>query len=318
MSTRRLYAYKWSVFSAWCLNHGVVLSFLQELLETGHSPSTLKVFVAAIAASHAPIAGQSVGRNNLVLCGFLRGTRRLNLPHPLTVPTWDLPTVLRALKGPPFELLQSANLQSLSLKTALLLALASVKRIGDLQALSVSPTWLEFGPNDSKVILKLRHGYKPKVLSTPFRAQVITLSALPPSEEDQELCLLCPVRALKIYIESSAPFRQLEQLFVSFGNSTKGHPVTKQRLSRWIVDTIMLAYSSSGLQCPIGVWAHSTRGVPSSWAWSSGAQVECSSGVIQSTGHYTLCASSLRRGPGFMFAMPRQGTKNLHWEFRPI
>ncbi len=42
----------------------------------------------------------------------------------------------------------------------------------------------------------------------------------------------------------------------------KGLPVTKQRLSRW--------YSSSGLQCPNGVWAHSTRGIASSWAWSSG------------------------------------------------
>ncbi len=30
-------------------------SFLQELLERGRSPSTLKVYVAAIAASHAPI-----------------------------------------------------------------------------------------------------------------------------------------------------------------------------------------------------------------------------------------------------------------------
>ncbi len=32
----------------------VVLSFLQELLDKGHSPSTLKVYVAAIAASHDP------------------------------------------------------------------------------------------------------------------------------------------------------------------------------------------------------------------------------------------------------------------------
>ncbi len=53
--------------------------------------------------------------------------------------------------------------------------------------LSISPACLEFGPNDSKVVLKPRHGYVPKVLSTPFRAQVITLSALPPSEEDREL-----------------------------------------------------------------------------------------------------------------------------------
>ncbi len=204
-STRRLYALKWSVFSTWCLNRGenpstselaVVLSFLQELLDKGRSHSTLKVFVAAIAAFHAPIAGQSVGRDNSVV-RFLKGARRLNPPRPLTVPTWDLPTVLRALKGPPFEPLQSTDLRSLSLKTALLLALASVKRVGDLQALSTSPACLEFGPNDSKVVLKPRHGYVPKVLSTPFRAQVITLSALPPSEEDRELSLLCPVRALR-------------------------------------------------------------------------------------------------------------------------
>ncbi len=280
-STRRLYALKWSVFSTWCLNRGenpstselaVVLSFLQELLDKGRSHSTLKVFVAAIAAFHAPIAGQSVGRDNSVV-RFLKGARRLNPPRPLTVPTWDLPTVLRALKGPPFEPLQSTDLRSLSLKTALLLALASVKRVGDLQALSTSPACLEFGPNDSKVVLKPRHGYVPKVLSTPFRAQVITLSALPPSEEDQELSLLCPVRALRIYFERSAPFRHTEQLFVSFGNRTKGHPVTKQRLSKWIVDAVMLAYSSLGLQCPIGVRAHSTRGIASSWAWSSGVSI---------------------------------------------
>ncbi len=280
-STRRLYALKWSVFSTWCLNRGenpstselaVVLSFLQELLDKGRSHSTLKVFVAAIAAFHAPIAGQSVGRDNSVV-RFLKGARRLNPPRPLTVPTWDLPTVLRALKGPPFEPLQSTNLRSLSLKTALLLALVSVKRVGDLQALSISPACLEFGPNDSKVVLKPGHGCVPKVLSTPFRAQVITLSALPPSEEDRELSLLCPVRALRIYFERSAPFRRTEQLFVSFGNRAKGHPVTKQRLSKWIVDAVMLAYSSLGLQCPIGVRAHSTRGIASSWVWSSGVSI---------------------------------------------
>ncbi len=273
LSTRRLYALKWSVFSTWCLNRGenpstselaVILSFLQELLDKGRSHSTLKVFVAAIAAFHAPIAGQSVGRDNSVV-RFLKGARRLNPPRPLTVPTWNLPTVLRALKGPPFEPLQSTNLWSLSLKTALLLALASVKRVGDLQALSISPAFLEFGPNDSKVVLKPRHGYVPKVLSTPFRAQVIMLSALPPSEEDRELSLLCPVRALRIYFERSAPFRHTEQLFVSFGNRAKGHLVMKQRLSKWIVDAVMLAYSSLGLQCPIGVRAHSTRGIASSW-----------------------------------------------------
>ncbi len=184
-STRSFYALKWSIFSTWCQDHdldpvtsdvSVVLSFLQEMLDKQHSSSTIKVYAAAIAAFHAHIAGRSVGRDSAVT-QFLQGARIMNPPHPRTVPPWDLPTVLRALEGPPFEPLQSLSLRVLSLKTALLLALASVKRVGDLQALSVNPIWLEFGPNDSKVFLKPRLGYVSKVVSTPFRAQVITLSA---------------------------------------------------------------------------------------------------------------------------------------------
>ncbi|KAL0177284.1 hypothetical protein M9458_026178, partial [Cirrhinus mrigala] len=65
--TRHLYARKWSVFSAWCLNREdpstsdlpVVLAFL---LDKGRSLSTFKVHVASIAAFHDPIAGQSGGQ----------------------------------------------------------------------------------------------------------------------------------------------------------------------------------------------------------------------------------------------------------------
>ncbi len=88
-------------------------------------------------------------------------------------------------------------IHSFSFKPALLLALASVKRVGDLQALSVNLAHLEFGPNDPKVVLKPRLGYLPKVLSTLFRARVIVLSAL------------------KIYIERSALYRKSEQLFLA-------------------------------------------------------------------------------------------------------
>ncbi len=92
-------------------------------------------------------------------------------------------------------------------------------------------------------------------------------------QEAQELLLLCPVRALKMYIGRSTPFRLSKQLFVSFSNYTKGHSVTKQILSKWIVDAILLVYSSLGLECPMGVQAHSTRGVDSSWVWSSGVSI---------------------------------------------
>ncbi len=78
-------------------------------------------------------------------------------------------------KGPRLNHCNPRALRAHLLNTALLLALASVKRIWDLQALSINPACLEFGPKDSKVILKPRLGYVPKVLSTPFRIQVITL-----------------------------------------------------------------------------------------------------------------------------------------------
>ncbi len=147
-STRRLYALN-CMFSPpgaqpaaqnqFPCHISLILSFLQELLDKGHSRSMLKVYLAAISASHAPIVGQSVGRSNLVVC-FLKGSIRLKPPLPFTIPTWDLPTVLRALKSPPCEPLQNVDLRSLSLKTALLLALASVKQMGYLQELSLSPT----------------------------------------------------------------------------------------------------------------------------------------------------------------------------------
>ncbi len=180
-----------------------VLSFLQEInAELIHHQS--------LHGSHSgfpcpycwPIGRYSAVINSAVV-QFLRGARTINPLCPRTVPLWDLPTVLRALKGPPFEPLQSTSLRALSFKT-LLLSMASVKRVGNLKALSISPACLEFGPNDSKVILKPRLGYVPKVLSTAFGAQVIALSVLSPSTDGQELFLLSPVRALRVYIERSA------------------------------------------------------------------------------------------------------------------
>ncbi len=89
-STRHAYALKWNLFVEWCSSHRedprrcpirVVLSFLQQGLERRLSPSTLKVYVAAIAANHDPVEGKSVGKHDWVV-RFLRGARRLNPPNP--------------------------------------------------------------------------------------------------------------------------------------------------------------------------------------------------------------------------------------------
>lgn len=178
----------------------LVLTFLQELLDSGHAPSTLKVYVAANKANCAPMFGQLIRKHNLVV-KFLRRARRLNPPRPCSVPSWDLSTKLMALQGPPFEPLKSADLWSLSLNTDLLLALASVKQVGDLEALSVEPSCLEFSSNNSKVVLRQRKGYVLKEPSTLFRMQVNVLLALPLVEDKQEPHPLCPVTALRVYNE---------------------------------------------------------------------------------------------------------------------
>ncbi len=96
----------------------------------------------------------------------------------------------------PFEPLQSVELKFLSMKTLLLTALASIKRVGDLQAFLVDELCLEFALADSSATLRPRPGYVPQVHSTPFRDQVVNLQVLPLEEADPALALLCPVRAL--------------------------------------------------------------------------------------------------------------------------
>ncbi len=198
---RRAYALKWNLFVKWCSSHNedpqrcsirAVLSFLQHGLERKLSHSTFKVYVAAISAHHNPVEGKSLGKHDLVV-RFLGGARRLNPPRPPSLPSWDLALVLKALLTAPFEPFQSVELKFLSMKTLLLTALASIKRVGDLQAFSVDDSCLEFGPADSSATLRPRPGYVPKVPTTPyhFRDQEVNLQALPLEEADPALALLC-------------------------------------------------------------------------------------------------------------------------------
>ncbi len=139
-STRQTYALKWSLFATWCSSRredprrctiGVVLSFLQERLERRLSPSTLKVYVAAIAAHHDAVDGRSLGKHDLIV-RFLNGARRMNPSRSPLVPSWDLSIILAGLQRGPFEPLDSVELKFLSLKTVLLTALTSIKLVGDL------------------------------------------------------------------------------------------------------------------------------------------------------------------------------------------
>ncbi len=125
-----------------------MLEFLQERLTTGVAATTLRVYVAAIAARRE-LDEVPLGRHRMV-SAFMRGVRRLRPVHPMAVPSWDLSVVLEGLVAAPFEPLESAPEQILTLKVTLLLALTSLKRVWDLQALSVSEMCMDFAPGRAR------------------------------------------------------------------------------------------------------------------------------------------------------------------------
>ncbi len=102
------------------------------------------------------------GKNSLV-SRFLRGTLRLSPAARTRVPIWDLAIVLQGLALAPFKPLEEVPAKFLTLKALFLLAISSLKRIGDLQTLSVAPSCLEFSPVIVKAFLHPRPGYVPKV-----------------------------------------------------------------------------------------------------------------------------------------------------------
>ncbi len=241
-----------------------MLSFLKERLERRLSPSTLIVYVAAIVAHHDAMDGRSLGKHDLIV--RLRGARRLNPPRPILVPSWDLSTILAGLQRDPLESLESVEQKFLSAKKT------SIKRVGDLPAFSVSEECLVFGSAYSHVVLMLPGLYTcprfPSCLSVWSGGQPASTA---PEEADTALALLCPVRALRIYVDHTQSIRSSEQLFVCYGDQQKGKAVFKQRLAHWMVDAIALAYQSQGEQCPLEVRAPSTRCVASSYALTHGA-----------------------------------------------
>lgn len=284
-STVKAYRSRWRLFTAWCQERerdpsscsvGGVLEFLQGLLDSGRAASTLGVFASAITTGHQGF-GRYSARSHPLIKRFLRGAYRVRPPPRQGVPPWDLQTVLDGLVGPPFEPLEQTEIRLLSFKTALLLALSSTKRVGDLCALSVHPSCMSFSQDGGLVHLWPNPAFRPKVITSDFRSRVIRIRALvtsaDTSEEDVRLPLLCPVRALRCYIDRTAGFRKTDQLFVGFGARGHGDPLSSQRLAHWVRGGIVAAYEARGRPPPAVVRAHSTRGVSTSVALCRGVTV---------------------------------------------
>ena len=80
--------------------------------------------------------------SDLVIRDLLRSFRLSSAERVLRPSAWDLSKVLTYLVSPAFEPLSQASFRALTLKTLFLLALATAKRVGELQALSSIVTFV--------------------------------------------------------------------------------------------------------------------------------------------------------------------------------
>ena len=77
---------------------------------------------------------------------------------------------------------------------------------------------------------------------------------------DGALWKLCVHRALNEYMRRSGNYRLdgTAQLFIAYGGRVRGKPISKQRLSNWLVECIQFAYERHNLPTPEGVKGHQT------------------------------------------------------------
>ena len=280
-STRGVYEAKWAAFSRWCNQRNedplkasvvVVADFLVHLHEDK------KCMLSTIEGYKAIIGQVLKVKNNLDLSESLPMSRlmanfkRDNNKPPNPMPGWDLAAVLEALKEGPFEPIRKADLKWVTFKTVFLLALASGKRRSELHALSFeafsrAPDWshVTLRPDPSFVSKTDLAGKQQKVLK-PIKIEAIKFAQGHVKDKDR---LLCPVRALKIYIRRTEDLRGgKKKLFVSFKLGHKGD-VVKNTISFWIRKTIFAAYesSSSDLKKQFHIRAHHVRALSASWAF---------------------------------------------------
>ena len=257
-SSSRLYQSRWKIFCGWCRGRSVapvnasvpvVVDFLIHLRQDkGLSVSAVKGYCSALNSVLA-LKGLDLAASREITT-LLRSFARSVNPVELRPPAWDVSLVLQSLTGAPYEPLRTCEERFLAPKTLFLLALASAKRIGELHALSyrVSHTrdWGEV--SFAFVTGFVAKTQDPSSLASRFEG--FTVPALPNARKNRNGRLLCPVRAVKVYLDRTASHRpRCERLFVTAGRSKK--EIAKTTVSFWLGKTISRAYELSGTALPV-------------------------------------------------------------------
>ena len=286
-STRSVYEAKWTIFTKWCLSNQVdfrapplkaIADFLLHLFQDKKlQPGTIDGYRSAIA--------DKLGNSTINVSKDENLTRLLDSFHRdrpkgrRGIPSWNLSLVLHQLTKAPFEPLKESSLKHLTFKTVFLLALGSGKRRSEIHA------WLHKNIRHQSDWSKVSLYPSPSFLSKnqlakegPDSVAPVVIPALAPSL-DRSLKgdrSLCPVRALRYYLDRTADLRQNKELvFVSF---KKGFDkdISPATISSWIKQTVVLCYELSDQEALTlhQVKAHDVRAFAASKAFQSGISLD--------------------------------------------
>jgi len=198
--------------------------------------------------THGPIDGVVVGKHPLV-CRLLKGIYNQRPPQPRYSCTWDVGLVLDHIRswGPTVTLTQ----KKISLKLAMLLALANASRCSELHSLDTQyMSWNKSGVTFSLAALTKT--------SKPGKDKALFFPRL---EADKEMC---PVASLIQYLQKTKSIRRDHTLFISYVKPYGA--VQACTIARWIKDIL----KSAGFG---DFRAHSTRGAAVSAAYMQGMSV---------------------------------------------
>ena len=219
-SSRAGYQAEWSIYRQWCTleGHSISWPFLSKIVDfLFWLRRSKKLSVSAVMGYRSMLS--AVFRSVLpeistspVLHDLLRSFRVEAPARSVTPPSWDLLKVLEYLKSPVFEPLHQSSLRDLTRKTLFLVALASAKRISELQTLS---RIVSFSSSAAAVSYVPEFSAKTEtaVRPLPRTFAIQSLSDFAAGLPDE--LLLCPVRALSEYVARMSRFNRPRRLFVS-------------------------------------------------------------------------------------------------------
>ena len=251
--TAKVYDAKWQIFRDWAdqrkidpiqATPQIVADFLTFLFSVKKCQvSTIKGYRSTISNTLKYKTGYDFGSHQ-VLSELIKSFAIQRPVDRSLAPKWDLAFVLSHMCKAPFEPLDKASLFYLSVKTVFLVTLATARRVSEVHAFSIDSDHLRFSNLDGSLILRTQLGFLAKN-QLPSRApDSIKIPKLFNfcRENDNFNSMLCPVRAVKIYLNKTKSLRKYrKRLFIP----TPGdQDLAKSTLSRWVKYAIKHAYDS--------------------------------------------------------------------------